>query len=843
MVNKNTNKDIVYFLFPSVIALSLTLSFSSYSANRFNPAFLADSPDAVTDLSYFEAGNRIKPGDYLLDIVFNHEYLRSENIHFISQDNHVIPCLNRDYYQSLGINIKLFADFEKFSANECIDIEKIIPDSVVNYDIEKQALNIQVPQAALDLKARGYIPPEKWDNGITAGILNYTFSGANSWGNSHNNSYYLNLRSGINIGAWRLRDYSTWNSSNGKNQWNHINTYLQRNIVSLRSQLQIGDSYTSSTLFDSVNFRGISLESDDTMLPDSQRGFAPVVRGIAKGNAKVVIRQNGYVIYQTFVSPGAFEIRDLYPTSNSGDLYVTIEENDGSKHSYVVPYSAVPILQREGQKQFVIQAGEIRQNNQHKKPRFIQGHLIYGLPYDTTVYGGALATKDYQSYALGAGKNMGTLGAFSTDITFAHSQLPNNSTSDGYSLRFLYAKSLNQFGTNFQLLGYRYSTSGFYTLDETLNTRMSGYLYEDNQKKPLSYFNLHNRKKGSLQINLSQQLWDYGSIFMMTNWQNYWGTNEKNVLVQTGYNGNIKGLSYNVIYSYNRMMNSGQRDQTLSVGLSIPLQLLMPTSYQSINSTYLTYNYSHNNNGYSTHNAGIAGTLLEDNTLNYSVQQGYSNQGGNYTGSAALGYQSRYGNLNASYNYHQDAQQINYSLAGGMLLHSGGLTLSQPLSANAILVDARNTADVPIDNATGVYTDWRGFAVIPYATAYRQNRVALDTTALPDNVEIEQNIKQVIPTQGAVIKVQFDAKKGYRLLLTLQHQGRPLPFGAIATDKQNHLSGIVGDDGLLYLSGVPDSGKLEIRWGHNASQYCQVNYQLPASQLDEPFVKMTQECQ
>lgn len=307
MVNKNTNKDIVYFLFPSVIALSLTLSFSSYSANRFNPAFLADSPDAVTDLSYFEAGNRIKPGDYLLDIVFNHEYLRSENIHFISQDNHVIPCLNRDYYQSLGINIKLFADFEKFSANECIDIEKIIPDSVVNYDIEKQALNIQVPQAALDLKARGYIPPEKWDNGITAGILNYTFSGANSWGNSHNNSYYLNLRSGINIGAWRLRDYSTWNSSNGKNQWNHINTYLQRNIVSLRSQLQIGDSYTSSTLFDSVNFRGISLESDDTMLPDSQRGFAPVVRGIAKGNAKVVIRQNGYVIYQTFVSPGALK--------------------------------------------------------------------------------------------------------------------------------------------------------------------------------------------------------------------------------------------------------------------------------------------------------------------------------------------------------------------------------------------------------------------------------------------------------------------------------------------------------------------------------------------------------
>ncbi|MDM3565580.1 fimbria/pilus outer membrane usher protein, partial [Proteus vulgaris] len=84
------------------------------------------------------------------------------------------------------------------------------------------------------------------------------------------------------------------------------------------------------------------------------------------------------------------------------------------------------------------------------------------------------------------------------------------------------------------------------------------------------------------------------------------------------------------------------------------------------------------------------------------------------------------------------------------------------------LVDAGKTPDLPIYNATGIYTDWRGFAVIPYATAYRLNKVALDTTTLPDNVEIEQNIHQVIPTQGAVIKVNFDEKTGYRLLLTLR---------------------------------------------------------------------------
>ncbi len=49
-----------------------------------------------------------------------------------------------------------------------------------------------------------------------------------------------------------------------------------------------------------------------TCLPDSLKGFAPVVRGIAKSNAQITIKQNGYAIYQTYVSPGAFEISDTF---------------------------------------------------------------------------------------------------------------------------------------------------------------------------------------------------------------------------------------------------------------------------------------------------------------------------------------------------------------------------------------------------------------------------------------------------------------------------------------------------------------------------------------------------
>jgi len=72
------------------------------------------------------------------------------------------------------------------------------------------------------------------------------------------------------------------------------------------------------------NFRGVRMDSDERMRPDSQRGFAPIVRGIAQSNAMVSISQLGQEIYQTNVPPGPFVIDDLYPTGVGGDLLVTI---------------------------------------------------------------------------------------------------------------------------------------------------------------------------------------------------------------------------------------------------------------------------------------------------------------------------------------------------------------------------------------------------------------------------------------------------------------------------------------------------------------------------------------
>lgn len=86
----------------------------------------------------------------------------------------------------------------------------------------------------------------------------------------------------MNLGPWRLRNYSTYSHSDNSSRWESVYSYLARDIHTLRSQLVVGNTYTSSGIFDSVSFTGLQLSSDKEMLPDSLHGFAPTIRGIAR---------------------------------------------------------------------------------------------------------------------------------------------------------------------------------------------------------------------------------------------------------------------------------------------------------------------------------------------------------------------------------------------------------------------------------------------------------------------------------------------------------------------------------------------------------------------------------
>ncbi|MBA5235667.1 fimbrial biogenesis usher protein [Pectobacterium aroidearum] len=852
--------------YPAVM-LYMAFPLAGDAETFFNPTFLSDDPSAIADLSRFDKGEGQPPGIYRVEIYVNAEYAFSRDIAFqlrtpsdkpSSDDTGLEPCLPIALLEQLNVNLQSFPSLRDEPTSACINVPQSIPDASVRFDFELQRLNISLPQIALKNAGRGYIPPEEWDEGITSALFNYQFTGSNTHGDARSDSYFLNLDSGVNWNGWRLRDYSTWRYSRYANQryneFQHVSTYLQRAIIPWRSELTLGDSNTVGEVFDSLGFRGVQIASDDAMLPDSLRGFAPTIRGIAKSNARVTIRQNGYVIYQAYVAPGAFEITDLYPTSSSGDLQVTITESDNSTNSFVVPYSAVPLLQRENRMKYSAMVGKYRSNNpQQDQPLFGQGTLIWGRSAGVTLYGGTQLAEDYQALTLGSGKNLGDWGAFSADLTQAYSTLSDGSDHKGQSLRFLYAKSLNDLGTNFQILGYRYSTKGFFTLDEASYKNMSGYTVDFTDVQPVvrDYYNLNNAKKSRMQMNITQQLGKgMGSLFLTGSRQDYWHTKGTNDLLQVGYSNVYRGVSYNLSYSYNKNQGLEERNQLFAFNLSVPLSQWLSGHREGINlrrsqnTAYASYNMTSDNQGRTLQQVGLSGTMLSDGNLNYNVSQGYGNRGIGNSGNAGLGYQGTYGNSNANYNYTRNTRQLNYGVSGGVVAHADGVTFSQPLGDTNVLIKVPGTSRVKVENTTGIQTDWRGYAVIPYASVYRNNRIALDVNSLNQNTEINNTVANLVPTRGAIVRASFTAYQGGRALISLQQRdGRPIPFGALVSRVDSDSTSIVGDDGQVFLSGLAPEGELKVAWGSGSQQHCTLRYALPDGSENQPVSYTKAVCQ
>lgn len=856
----------------SALAVFVVLAAPARAQDWFNPAFLSRDGGEVADLSRFENSAGQLPGMYRVDLWVNDEFITTSPLRFdvAKADKSItpgperpkddgtglVPCLTLRWLKRIGINTAAVDELKNMKDDgQCVDFMRIFPGASSYYDFSSQRLTLSFPQAALQNSIKGYIPPEEWDEGINAGLLDYTLTG--SKGNDNSN-YYLNLTSGLNLGAWRLRNngawvYSDYSNGNSQRQWQNISTYVERTVIPFKSELVLGDSNSSGDIYDSLGFRGVRLYTSDPMYPDSQQGFAPTIRGIAAGRSQVTVRQNGYVIYQNTVQSGAFEITDLSATSSSGNLEVTVKSESGAVQTFVVPYSTVPLLQREGRLKYDVVAGRYRSGLSGKDaPLFIQGTLAKGLTNGVTLYGGSQAAKIYTSAVAGAGMNLGTWGAVSADITTAHSELADGSSHNGQSVRFLYAKSLNNYGTTFQLLGYRYSTRGFYTLDEAAWSAMNGYQYawkddgngQGRHQEPVSYHNLRNSKKGRLQMSVSQQVSDIGSLNLTATRQDYWNSTGNDTWYQAGFSSGWNGINYSLSYSLSRSNGMPGTDRLVSLNVSIPFGRWLGhgmAEHDRLNSMYATAQMSRDQNGVTQMQTGVSGTLLERNNLNYSVMQGHSSQSGG-SGSLNASWQGEAGRASGGYSYSQNEHAWNWDLSGGVVAHANGVTFSQSLGDTNVLIKAPGAKGVHVENETGVSTDWRGYAVMPYATVYRRNRVALDVKSLDMHTDLDDTVQDVVPTQGAIVRAEYRTHVGLRAMFSLTHDGHPVPFGTVVTEKSVGATGIADDTGEVYMAGVPMKGVLEMVWGSGDRDKCKVPYSLPAGSEKLPIIQMMLIC-
>ena len=254
------------------------------------------------------------------------------------------------------------SDLAQAMGGDYIHPSAIADDITWTFSVNDLRLDFSVAQALMRHQPRGSVHPAMLDDGVPSATAAYNLNTFHTGGAAGTTTTYLGLDTGLNLGPWHVRQRSsmTWQSVGQRYDYQNIATYVQRDVPALRSQFTLGDAYTDGAIFDSFSLRGVNLASDDRMLPNSSRGYAPMVRGVARSNARVTVSQNGNKLYETTVAPGPFEIKDLYATGYGGNLLVTVTEADGSESSFTVPYASVVQLQRPGITRYSASAGEYR---------------------------------------------------------------------------------------------------------------------------------------------------------------------------------------------------------------------------------------------------------------------------------------------------------------------------------------------------------------------------------------------------------------------------------------------------------------------------------------------------
>lgn len=810
------------------VCISLALSTAStmaYAAEeiQFNTDVLDVHDRKNIDLSHFSRGGYIMPGIYGMSVHINKNDLPEQAISFYPPEgdpNDSRACVGKALVAQLGLKAGVAKDLRWWHQGECLD-ESSLKGMEVRGDLSTSTLYLNIPQAYLEYTADNWDPPSRWEEGLPGLLLDYNLNTQTQKQLKQGTSSYSlsgNGIAGANLGSWRLRaDWQTnlthqagaGRPTNRQLDWSRY--YAYRAIAALRSKLTLGESYLESGMFDSFRFSGISLVSDDNMLPPNLRGYAPEVVGVARTNAKVTIRQQERVLYETQVAAGPFRIQDVNDAV-TGELNVRVEEQDGSVQEFVLNTASIPYLTRPGAIRFKLAMGKPSDWQHHSRgPLFGTGEFSWGVSNGWSLYGGALAGGDYNSLSVGIGRDLMAFGALSFDATQSRARLPQQGgTFSGGSYRLSYSKSFDEYDSQIAFAGYRFSEQDFMSMSEYLDARDYGQRTRNGKEMYTITFNKQFREWGlSSYLNYSHQT--------------YWDrpANDRYSLSLSRYFdiGKLRNVSLSLT-AYRNQYN-GSNDDGAYLSLSLPWG----------NSSTLSYNTTVSRDE-STHRVGYYERLDEHN--NYQL-----NIGASRSGTTLSGYYNREGDIarmSANASYQQDSfSAFGMTMQGGMTMtaEGGALHRAGRQGGTRMLIDTNGVADVPVRGyGSTSRTNLWGKAVIGDVNSYYRNKASIDLNQLGDNAEATTSVVQATLTEGAIGYRRFDVIAGEKAMAILKlADGSEPPFGATVMNARRQETGIVNDGGSVYLSGINAGESMTVHWGGELQCEVQMPALLPSDML------------
>lgn len=833
MNGKRKKTELLHFrikLQPLFISILFALSGSFYAkaADDFNGKEIEFNTDVLDvkdrqhiDLSHFARAGYVMPGKYHMVLRVNHHQLNEIDVMFkapAGDPKGSEACITAEMAEQIGLKSKYKDKLVWQKDGTCIDLSSL-PGAHVSGNLAENTLDVSIPQAYIEYIADNWDPPSRWDQGIPGIILDYSLNAHNttrSEDNKNEQDLSGNGVVGVNAGPWRLRGdwQGNYNHVTGVNEPSQHSLrmsryYMYRAIGALRAKLTLGENYLYSDIFDSFRFIGASLISDDSMLPPNLRGYAPEVSGVAKTDAKVTIMQQGRVLYETQVPAGPFRIQDL-SSAVVGTLDVQVKEQDGSVRTFQVNTSNIPYLTRPGIVRYKMAIGQPSDYLRNTRgPGFASSEFSWGINNGWSLYGGALAGGDYNAVSAGIGRDLLALGALSLDVTQARARFPDQSSKIGESYKLSYSKRFEELDSQVTFAGYRFSERDYLSMTQYLELRYSGT--NAGQGKEL-YTVTFNKQFESLGLT------SYLNYSHQTYWDRPESDNYTFSLAKYFDFMKLKGLSFNLT-AYRSVYNN-ENDDGAYMTISIPWG----------NSGSISYD-SQYQGGDASHSVSLNERI--DNNSNYQLGAGISSEGR----SNVNGYYTRDGDLtsmtaSASYN---DSQYTAFgmSLQGGLTATAKGVALHRvsTVGGTRMMLDTDGVAGVPLVGTGGVsHTNFMGNAVIGDLNNYYRSSVRIDLDKLADNVDAPRSVVQGSLTEGAIGYRKLGVVSGEKAMAVVKLiDGKSPPFGAVVENNRGYQTGIINDDGSIWLTGINAGETMKVKW--DGKEKCSITLPKPLPPL------------
>jgi len=758
---------------------------------QFNPAFLPGGDAMKIDLSRYTRGNPVMAGTYDADVWLNGEWQWRRRVRFATEDeaSDAIPCVSRADLVSFGVTLpaSLATDDEG-----CRPLSDHLPGATSRFDVSEQRLDIEVPQASRARRPSGLVPPAQRDAGVASGQLGWHANlHRNTMGKHSRTARFLALEAGINAGDWRLRSAGAWSAS----RYRRRHLYVERQIEAWRSQWRAGEFLVSDGSFAPVRVHGMSVASDARMEDDAGSGYKPRVRGVARTHAIVRVSQAGVLLRELSVTPGPFVIDDLQGIGRGGHLDVTVDEEDGGRTSFRVPFFAMPDLLGEGRTSASMSVGRAV-TTRGRGGALVQATWRRGLPRDTTLYSGWRGWAGSHSIVLGAAVDT-LAGAFAVDFTGARiarfSSFSRPAWSRAWRVRHgrrwhdgtsMWVSLARERGGALPGTGQRRSPgqvgdAGEDRLDIVLQRELpagSGALTASGDLRRTKHRSASHRPRTETSFAFA--------------WTRGWRRATLDVSLRRATN-----------------------DVSARLGVSIPWGSAPTTPTLTLASQGARHDASRVQ-------LGVAGAMGREREVAYGAFLGQGAGGDRPVGLSASRL-SGGGESSVAVDRSRGAHAESFATSGGLVLHRGGVTRTQRLGEAMALVHAPGATGARLSSATGVRLDRRGYGVAPHLAPFRWNPIEIDPAGLSLDVSLLSTRRSVAPTAGALVLLPFDTDVGRTaLLVARQADGAPPPFGADVLDSEGRSVGVVGQAGNIFVRNVVPGAALTVRWGRRTQDQC-----------------------